>query len=84
MENNILKITFDNKEVEIEVLDIISNEENGKEYMVYRLKDQNEVLISIINQNEDSFSLDTIEDPTEFKEIEDYLASKVDDNTGEM
>ena len=65
-----------NGEVEIEVLDIINNEENGKEYMVYRFKGKDDVLISIVNYSEDSYSLGTIEDPNEFKEVEDYLAYK--------
>ena len=76
MENNILKLMSNNGEVEIEVLDIINNEENGKEYMVYRFKGKDDVLTSIVNYSEDSYSLDTIEDPNEFKEIEDYLAYK--------
>lgn len=76
MESNILKLMTNNGEVEIEVLDIINNEENGKEYMVYRLKGKDDVLISIVNYSEDSYSLGTIEDPNEFKEVEDYLAYK--------
>ena len=76
MENNILKLMSNNGEVEIEVLDIINNEENGKEYMVYRFKGKDDVLISIVNYSEDSYSLGTIEDPNEFKEVEDYLAYK--------
>lgn len=76
MENNILKLMTNNGEVEIGVLDIINNEENGKEYMVYRFKGKDDVLISIVNYSENSYSLDTIEDPNEFKEIEDFLAYK--------
>ena len=76
MENNILKLMSNNGEVEIEVLDIINNEENGKEYMVYRFKGKDDVLTSIVNYSEDSYSLGTIEDPNEFKEVEDYLAYK--------
>lgn len=85
MENNILKLkTDDNGEVEIEVLDIINNEENNKNYIIYRFKGKDDVLISILNQTETSFSLDTIEDASEFREIEDYLASKINDNSGAM
>lgn len=76
MENNILKLMTNNGEVEIEVLDIINNEENGKEYMVYRFKGKDDVLISIVNYNDLGYTLDTIEDANEFKEIEDYLAYK--------
>ena len=83
MENNILKLKTDNNgEVEIEVLDIINNELQNKDYIVYRLRDKDDVLISILNQTETSFSLDTIEDANEFREIENYLASKINDNSG--
>ena len=68
MENNILKLKTDNNgEVEIEVLDIINNELQNKDYIVYRLRDKDDVLISILNQTETSFSLDTIEDANEFR-----------------
>ena len=83
MENNILKLkTNDNNEVEIEVLDIINNEEKNRDYIVYRFRDKDDVLISILNQTENSFSLDTIEDANEFRDIEDYLASKINENSG--
>lgn len=61
--NNTLKLKDNNgNNIEIEVLDIINDEDLNKEYMVYRIKDQEDVLISIINQTETNFSLDTIED----------------------
>ena len=85
MENNILRIkNNDGNDIEIEVLDIINDDTSNKDYMVYRIKDQKDVLISIINQTETSFSLDTIEDENEFKAIEDYLESKINDNQGAM
>ena len=85
MENNILKLkNSDGSDIEIEVLDIINDENSSEDYMVYRIKDQEDVLISIINQTETSFSLDTIEDENEFKAIEDYLESKINDNQGAM
>lgn len=83
MENSILRIkNNDGNDIEIEILDIINDENSSKDYMVYRIKDQEDVLISIINQTETSFSLDTIEDENEFKAIEDYLESKINDNQG--
>ena len=85
MENSILKLKDNNgNNIDIEVLDIINDENSNKDYMVYRIKDQEDVLISIINQTETSFSLDTIEDANEFKAIEDYLESKINDNQGAM
>lgn len=85
MENNILKLkNSDGNNIEIEVLDIINDENSNKDYMVYRIKDQEDVLISIINQTETSFSLDTIEDENEYKAIEEYLAGKINDNQGAL
>ena len=83
MKDNILKLkNSDGFDVEIEVLDIINEENSNKDYMIYRIKNTDNVLISIINQTETSFNLDTIEDEAEFKAIEDYLASKINDNQG--
>ena len=83
MKDNILKLKkSDGFDVEIEVLDIINEENSNKDYMIYRIKNTDNVLISIINQTETSFNLDTIEDEAEFKAIEDYLASKINDNQG--
>ena len=76
-ENNILRIRTDDGIVEIEVLDIIENETLNRNYIVYRFRNQDDVLISILNETEDSFSLDTIEDEEEFNSIEEYLASKI-------
>ena len=78
--DNILKLNTDEGMVEIEVLDIIENETLNREYMVYRIKGEDDVLISIVNETEDSFSLDRIVDEEEFQSIEDYLASKIEDN----
>ena len=79
-ENNILRIRTDDGIVEIEVLDIIENETLNRNYIVYRFRNQDDVLISILNETEDSFSLDSIEDEEEFKSIEEYLASKIQEN----
>ena len=79
-ENNILRIRTDGGIVEIEVLDIIENETLNRNYIVYRFRNQDDVLISILNETEDSFSLDSIEDEEEFKSIEEYLASKIQEN----
>lgn len=78
--NSFLKLHTDDGMIEIEVLDIIENETLNREYMVYRIKDKDDVLVSILNETENSFSLDTIEDEVEFKSLEDYLASKIQDN----
>ena len=50
MKDNILKLkNSDGFDVEIEVLDIINEENSNKDYMIYRIKNTDNVLISIIN-----------------------------------
>ena len=72
--------TDDGKEVTINVLDIIESPEFNKEFIIY-LVDGNEetVFASILNESEETFSLDTIENDQEIefvnKKIDEYLDS---------
>lgn len=66
-----LTVNLDGKDVTIDVLDIFESEEYNKEYIVYNILDLNndEIFISILNETEDSFSLDIIESDEEYKNI---------------
>lgn len=72
--------TDDGNQVTINVLDIIDSKEFNKEFIIY-LVDGNEetVFASILNESEETFSLDTIESDQEIeyinKKIDDYLDS---------
>lgn len=81
MENNKLKVTIeDGSEVTVNVLDIIDSLEFNKTFMIYTVNDNNEnIFASILNEKEDTFSLDTI---TDSKEIE-YINSEIDRVVGE-
>ncbi len=76
MENNKLVVTAENgQDVTINVLDIIDSEEFDKTFMIYNIDGNNEaVFASILNEKEDTFSLDTI---TEQREIE-FINHEID------
>lgn len=74
--DNILRVTMNNgEEIEITVLDIIKTNFNNidKEYIIYTIPGSEEVVVSILNENETSYSIDTIEDESEFKYVEKFL-----------
>ena len=76
IEENILKVKLNNsQELDIEVYDIVEVPEKNKKYIVYSVanSENDDVFISILNETENSFSLDTIEDDQELREIEQYL-----------
>ncbi|CCX36186.1 unknown [Clostridium sp. CAG:1000] len=81
MKNNKLKVTIeDGSEVTVNVLDIIDSLEFNKTFMIYTVNDNDEnIFASILNEKEETFSLDTI---TDNKEIE-YINSEIDRIVGE-
>ena len=83
MEEGILTVKINDKEVKIEVLDIIENEDNNKEYIIYSPEGTEDVYMSILEETEDTYTLKTIEDETEVKMLEEYLKSIVEENGDE-
>lgn len=81
MKNNKLKVNIeDGSEVTVNVLDIIDSLEFNKTFMIYTVNDNDEnIFASILNEKEETFSLDTI---TDNKEIE-YINSEIDRIVGE-
>lgn len=81
MKNNKLKVTIeDGSEVTVNVLDIIDSLEFNKTFMIYTVNDNDDnIFASILNEKEETFSLDTI---TDNKEIE-YINSEIDRIVGE-
>lgn len=81
MKNNKLKVTIeDGSEVTVNVLDIIDSLGFNKTFMIYTVNDNDEnIFASILNEKEETFSLDTI---TDNKEIE-YINSEIDRIVGE-
>lgn len=59
----------------INVIDIVEIADNDKKYIVYTIDNSGneDMFISILNEDEKSYSLDTIEDENELKMVEEYL-----------
>lgn len=76
MEDNILKVSAeDGSIVNVNVLDIVESARFNKTFVIYTVNDdKNNIFASILNEKEDSFSLDTISDQDEI----DYINSEID------
>lgn len=74
--SNKLTVKAENgKDITINVLDIINSEEFDKVFIIYNIEGREDVVFaSILNENEEDFSLDTI---TESKEI-DFINAEID------
>ena len=80
--SNKLEVTIeDGTTVTVNVLDFVDSLEFGKTYIIYTVNDQSDtVFASILNETEDSYSLDTITDP---KELE-YINNEIDRVVSEL
>ena len=77
MENfdNVLKVKIDGLESEIHVLDIIKSKSYDKTFIIYTIEDNEETIFaSILNEKEDSYSLDPITNEDEIN----YINSEID------
>lgn len=74
-----LNVKLDNREVEIGVIDFLPSERDDKEYLIYTInglpKDQ--TFVSILNEKEDSYSLDTIESEEEYAYVNNLIAKSL-------
>lgn len=83
MEENKLIVKLNDKDVEINVIDIIDNLDENKKYMVYYVEGYDEdFYISILEETENSYTLKQITDENEFKMVEDYLDSMMTEEDG--
>lgn len=84
-ENNKLTVTAENgQDVTINVLDIIDSEEFDKTFMIYNIDGNDEVVFaSILNEKDDSFSLDTIVEPNELNYINHEIDRVVNEQEGD-
>ena len=56
MENSKLKVkNLDGKEISIDVIDIIENQENGKQYICYSIDSLDDVFVSSLEENDNTF-----------------------------
>ena len=76
MDNKLSVNTVNGGKIDIIVLDIVEGLYNNiaKKYIVYCLdNNSDDIMISILNETNDSFSLDTIDDNDEFQYIQNLL-----------
>lgn len=76
MDNKLSVNTVNGEKIDIIVLDIVEGLYNNiaKKYIVYCLENNSDdIMISILNETDDSFSLDTINDNEEFQYIQNLL-----------
>ncbi len=75
LEDTKLTVSLNGKDVTIDVLDIIESSEFNKEYIVYTIDglDQSNIFASILNEQETTYSLDTIESEEELN----FVNSKI-------
>ena len=76
MEDNILKVSVeDGSIVDVNVLDIIDSARFNKTFIIYTVNgDKSNILASILNEKEESYSLDTIRNQEEI----DYINAEID------
>lgn len=80
--SNKLEVTIeDGTTVTVNVLDFVDSLEFGKTYIIYTVNDQsNTIFASILNETEDSYSLDTITDQKEL----DFINNEIDRVVSEL
>ncbi len=80
--SNKLEVTIeDGTTVTVNVLDFVDSLEFGKTYIIYTINDQSDtVFASILNETEDSYSLDTITDQKEL----DFINNEIDRVVSEL
>ena len=80
VEENVLNVkSADGTDYRIYVFDIVDDEATGKSYISYKFldSDSEDCFISILNESENEYSLETIENIDEFKAVENLLTSRI-------
>ena len=79
--DNVLTVKNESgKDVSIEVLDIVEGNYNGiaRQYIVYSLTNNKQILVSILNEKEDSYSIDNIETKEEYDYVQELLLKNIE------
>lgn len=85
MEDNILKVTVeDGSIVDVKVLDVIDSAKFNKTFIIYTVNgDESNIFASILNEKEESYSLDTIKEQDEIDYINEEIDRVVEEIKGE-
>ena len=85
MNDNFIKVKTENGTyIILEILDMADDKATNKTYILYKLINNEDIFISRLNEKENSFSIETIDDKDEFDAIEQFFINKLEDNSGEM
>ena len=84
-ERSLIVKTENGKDIKIEVLDILDLDYNGivKQYIVYKLENREELLISILNEQEESYSIETIESVEEYNYVQNKILNTIEGEENE-
>ena len=80
MENNILVVKDENGvDVELEVIDILdaTYNEEPKEYIVYKVAGNDDMIISALNERGDTYSIEDIESEEEYNYIQEAIKDNI-------
>lgn len=84
MDENKLTVNLNGNNIIIEVIDILENNVNGKNYIIYNIEGNDDMFYaSILEEDENSYTLKEIKNVEEGKMIESYLENLNNEN-GEL
>lgn len=75
MDDKLVIKNLDGEDLTIEVIDILKDEEEKKEFIVYKLPDTDNVYVSRLVTKEDSYTLESVTEE-EKKAIEEHFNSE--------
>ena len=76
--DNTLVVKIENgNEITIQVLDIVEENPFNKTFIIYNVPGDDSVFASILNEGENDYSLDTIEDEMELDFINDLIKETI-------
>lgn len=75
MDDKLVIKNLDGEDLTIEVIDIIEDSENEKEFIIYKLPDVDNVYVSRLVTKEDSYTLEGVTEE-EKKAIEEHFSSE--------
>lgn len=77
MDNRLTVRNLDGNEITINVVDIIEDREENKNYICYTIADLEDIFISLLGYKDDRYTIDTVTEE-EKKNIEQVLARNME------
>jgi len=80
MEENKLTVSLDGQDITIKIIDVLKNQENEKQYIIYTPLNSEKIYASILEETATDFILKEIETEEEINKIENVLLSLQEGN----